>query len=94
MPEPKLKIVAPEPFKVEAGPPPPSTFGRWNPSPVTAAISELAKAKIGASVFLPFDRPTAFQQAAYRLGGKGWITSRRSDGGFRVWKIAEPKLRA
>lgn len=94
MPEPKLKIVAPEPFKIEMGPPPPVTYGRWNASPVTDVMRALATAKIGASVFFPVDRQATFQQAAYRIGGKGWITSRRAEGGFRVWKIAEPKLRA
>lgn len=80
-------------FKIETGVPLPR--GRHNCSREKEAIRALAKADVGASVLIaPLDRPFAFQQAAWRIGGKGWITSRKEAGGWRVWKVAEPLVRA
>lgn len=88
----KLQVVA-EPFKIETTVPLP-TDGRNTRGQTNEAVRALSTAAIGASVFVPSDKPYTFQQAAWRLGGKGWITTRKIEGGFRVWKVAEPKLRA
>jgi len=81
-------------FQIETDVPPPAG-SRWNPSPINGAIAALAEAAIGASVLIaPIDKPTTFQQAAYRLGGRGWIASRKEADGWRVWKMAEPKKRS
>lgn len=93
MPQPaKVTSLKPAAFVIETNVPMPSN-SRWAPSPAKAALEALAKAQVGASCFLPALRVTHIQQAAYRLGGKGWVTLRKEADGYRVWKCAEPLIR-
>lgn len=86
----QLKVVSPPALVIETGIPLESR------SPLMDALRALAKAEIGASLFLP---SSACQSSgvvvvgARRLGGAGWISIRKTEGGHRAWKIAEPKAR-
>jgi hypothetical protein len=48
----------------------------------------LALANVGDSIFLP--GRAASPQGSFALFGNGWWAARKVDGGYRVWKIAEP----
>ena len=92
--KPSLSVV-PEAFKIEMGVPYPDR--RWGArTELMGALRELSGAPVGASIFVPLSACKAGAQLHGRLGrigGKGWGSIRKADGGFRVWKIAEPKLR-
>lgn len=88
----KVTPIKPTAFAIETGMPVPP--GAVRNTATYDAIRALAEAPIGASFLCPSAKPTTAQQAAYRLGGKGWVAIRKVDGGFRVWKIAEPQTRA
>lgn len=90
--KPSLSVV-PTPFVIEVDIPPPAS-ARGQRSEVTEAIRALLTANLGASVLFPVEKPWLPQQAAWRLGGKGWVTIRKVEGGYRVWKTAEPQVRA
>jgi hypothetical protein len=93
MAQPKLNVVTATPFAIDTSVPIPPRHHTAN-SLVTAAVNALSKAEIGASVHFPGVKITAVQQAAYRLGGAGWVTIRKQADGYRAWKIAQPKVRA
>lgn len=70
--------------------------GKGGPSPLIQAFRELAGAAIGASFFIPSSVCKSggnIAERAVRVGGSGWVTVRKSEGGYRAWKIAEPVLR-
>ena len=90
----KLQVVQPTAFKVGFDVPSPGFRGKLKHPEVHRAIAELAAAPIGASFFAPSIKITAIQQAAWRFGGRGWVTIRKADDGYRVWKLCEPSLRA
>lgn len=49
----------------------------------------LAHAAIGDSLFFPGAHSATISRTTFNYGS-GWTTSRKVDGGVRVWKIAEP----
>jgi hypothetical protein len=61
---------------------------------VAPVIRALAASKVGASVFFPDTARRALMGSVQRLLGKGNFTVRKVDGGFRVWKTAEPQPEA
>lgn len=88
-----LKVIEPGAgLVIEAGVPIPGVLGR---SPLMSAFRELAKANVGASFFVPPSFCTQggqISERAVRVGGPGWVTVRKVEGGYRAWKIAEPSL--
>lgn len=80
-------------YQIETSIPLP-TSGR-NSSPEREAMAQLAKAPVGSSILFP-KSDSVHQQAsltskAVNEAGTGWCTVRKVEGGFRAWKIAEPK---
>lgn len=66
------------------------------PVNVTERLRELAKKQIGESVFFPDSGMAKNPQnsiipIANRLGGPRWVRSRRTEGGYTVWKKLEPR---
>lgn len=66
------------------------------PVSVTERLRALAKMEIGESVFFPDtgmakNPQNSILPIALRLGGAKWVKSRRKDGGYIVWKQAEPR---
>lgn len=66
------------------------------PVSVTERLRGLARMKIGESVFFPDSGMAKNPQnsivpIAVRLGGAGWIKTRRSENGYVVWKKSEPR---
>ena len=65
-------------------------------SPLSRAIYALATAApIGASFFVPESECTdihALSGRGYQLAGKGWASIRAVEGGYRMWKFAEPNM--
>lgn len=85
--------ITPTPLKIESDVPMPLPKNGVDPT-ITGAFRQLAGAAIGASFFIPCkprDDMAKFYPMARRVGGKGWITCRRVEGGFRVWKLTEPQ---
>lgn len=66
------------------------------PSPLSRAVYALATtAPIGASFFVPKNSCTdmhAVSGRGYQLAGKGWASVREVEGGYRMWKFAEPNM--
>lgn len=66
------------------------------PISVTDRLRDLARQPVGASVFFPDtgmakNPQNSIQPIAIRLGGRKWIKTRRSEGGYVVWKRGEPE---
>ena len=81
------------PFAIERGVP----HHALARSPLIEAFRNLAKAQIGDSFFCPETEAKngpSIHERAVRVGGKGWVSLRKVEGGWRVWKIAEPKFTA
>lgn len=79
------------PFKIETSIPVP-TPGRGHASPLTTALRELARAEVGASMFVAakgLSHQNTLHCRAKEVFGKGNYTARRVDGGYRIWKTAE-----
>lgn len=57
----------------------------------TMVIGELARAEVGASVFVAAGtyahEPEGLRVAAMRAGGIGWYAVREVEGGWRIWKM-------
>lgn len=70
--------------------------GQSGRAPCNGMVAEPATPRppIGAGFLAPNIKVTAVQQAAWRLGGRGWVTIRKTDDGYRVWKLFAPNLRA
>lgn len=63
------------------------------------AIEALSKAPVGASIFVPTSALAmaksghgTLASACGAVGGTGWASVRAQDGGWRVWKVREPKF--
>lgn len=66
------------------------------PISVTDRLRELAGREIGDSIFFPDtgmakNPQNSIVPIALRMGGPGWIKTRRTDGGYVVWKKSEPR---
>lgn len=80
---------------IEQGVPLPSGV-RGSRTPLNEAVQALAAAPVGSSVLIPTamaPNGPCISERLHRLGGKGWAAIRKAEGGYRVWKTAEPKLR-
>lgn len=65
-------------------------------SPSVAALRALSVASVGASLLIPpgtYKRDVNLGLAARYVGGSGWYAIRAVEGGQRIWKIAEPRVR-
>ena len=58
-----------------------------------AYVKELAKAPIGGSVYVADCLGRSLSSCANTLGGTGWMSLRKEQLGYRIWKIAEPQSR-
>ena len=65
------------------------------PFAITDALRGLKEAQIGQMIFVPSTGKAktpsmSIHGAAFAIGGSGWIKVRAAEGGFNVWKKAEP----
>lgn len=83
---------------IEKGVPLPAKKGARAPDGISGIFRSLAAADIGDSVFfkVTHSRNTGVSlgSRAQRAAGNGWYTCRTVPGGYRFWKIAEPKAKA
>lgn len=91
----RLQVIPPGALQVEYGVPLKDRTGNTKPKgPVRLALEALAEAPTGASVFIPRSIAKNFHNLHATLkasAGSGWAAVRAVDGGWRVWKTAEPK---
>jgi len=85
-------------FNIETDHPIPSPRVRIK-NGARAAIRALSLSNVGASVFFPsVDGRTpkslavSINSMANSVGGNGWYTLRKVEGGVRIWKLAEPSI--
>jgi len=88
----KVTQLKPAAFLIETGIPlPPRRAGGPPTSPTIMALKALHASPAGSSVFVPLPSPTSHANTihtyAKKVGAKGWCTSRRIDGGWRVWRL-------
>lgn len=65
------------------------------PFAITDAIRALKEGPVGNMIFVPSTNKAKYPSMsihgiAFAIGGSGWIKVRATEGGFNVWKKAEP----
>ena len=76
-------------MKIETNIPMPAEKAEWGQG--INALRDLAKARVGDSLFFPRKTVAALNSQAHRAGAGKWFTMRFEHGGVRVWKTSEPK---